>query len=59
MHSKFIFQTASNLRSVALKNYWLPQAKCNLFKDSFSHSGLVVWNSIPVDIKSASLLQFC
>ena len=49
--------TASNLRSVAHKNYLLPQAKCNLFKGSFSYSGVVVWNSIPVDIKSASSLQ--
>ena len=49
--------TASNLRSVAHKNYLLPQAKYNLFKDSFSYSGVVVWNNIPVDIKSASSLQ--
>ena len=48
--------TASNLRSVAHKNYLLPQAKCNLFKGSFSYSGVVVWNSIPDD-KSASSLQ--
>ena len=27
--------TASNLRSVAHKNYLLPQAKCNLFKRQF------------------------
>ena len=37
--------TASNLRSVAHKNYLSPQAKCNLFKGSFSYSGVVVWNS--------------
>lgn len=49
--------TASNLRSVAHKNYLLPQAKCSLFKGSLSYSGVAVWNSIPVDIKSASSLQ--
>ena len=49
--------TASNLRSVAHKIYLLPQAKFNLFKGSFSYSGVVVWNNIPVDIKSASSLQ--
>ena len=46
--------TASNLRSVAHKNYLLPQAKCNLYKGSFSYSGVVVWNSLPTNIKVAS-----
>ena len=43
--------TASNLRSVTHKNYLLPQPKCNLFKGSLSYSGVVVWNSIPIDIR--------
>ena len=34
--------TTSNLRSVAHKNYLLPQAKSNLYKGSFSYSGVVV-----------------
>ena len=34
--------TTSNLRSVAHKNYLLPQAKCNLYKGTFSYSGVVV-----------------
>ena len=42
--------TTSNLRSVAHKNYLLPQAKCNLHKGSFSYSGVVVWNSLPAGI---------
>ena len=49
--------TASNLRSVAQKNYLLPQAKCNLYKGSFSYSGVVVWNSLPTSIKLASSLD--
>ena len=49
--------TASNLRSVAHKNYLLPQAKCNLYKGSFSYSGVVVWNSLPTSIKLASSLD--
>ena len=42
--------TTSNLRPVAHKNYLLPQAKCNLYKGSFSYSGVVVWNSLPAGI---------
>ena len=49
--------TTSNLRSVAHKNYLLPQAKCNLYKGSFSYSGGVVWNSLPTNIKVASSLE--
>ena len=49
--------TASNLRSVAHKNYLLPQAKCNLYKGSFSYSGVLVWNSLPISIKLASSLD--
>ena len=49
--------TASNLRSVAHENYLLPQAKCNLYKGSFSYSGVVVWNSLPTNIKVASSLE--
>ena len=49
--------TTSNLRSVAHKNYLLPQAKCNLYKGSFSYSGVVIWNSLPTSIKLASSLD--
>ena len=48
--------TSSNLRSVANKNFIVPQAKCNLFKGSLSYSGVIVWNSIPVSIKDSSSL---
>ena len=49
--------TASNLRSVIQKNYILPQAKCNLFKGSLTFSGVVMWNSIPLSIKSLQSLD--
>ena len=52
-----LHKTTSNLRSVAHKNYLLPQAKCNFYKGSFSYSGLVVWNSLPTSIKLASSLD--
>ena len=48
--------TASTLRSVAQNNYIVPQAKCNLFKGSLSFSGVIVWNSIPVSIKTSPSL---
>ena len=51
--------TASYLRSVASKNFLVPQAKCNLFKGSLYYSGVMVWNNITVSIKdSSSLLIF-
>ena len=49
--------TTSYLRSVAHKNYLLPQAKCNLYTGGFSYSGVVVWNSLPTSIKLASSLD--
>ena len=49
--------TTSNIRSVAHKNYLLPQAKCNIYKGSFSYSDVVVWNSLPTSIKLASSLD--
>ena len=49
--------TLSNLRSVVNKHYVLPQAKYNLLKDSLSFSGVLVWNSFPLDIKNSSSLQ--
>ena len=49
--------TTSNFRSVANKHYVLPQAKCNLSKGSLSFLGVLVWNSIQLDIKKSSSLQ--
>lgn len=48
---------ASNLRSVAHRNYLLPQAKCKLYKGSFAYSGVMVWNSLPTSIKMTPSLN--
>ena len=50
--------TTEKLRSVANKHYVLPKAKNNLFKGSLSFSAVLVWNSIPLDIKNSSSLHF-
>ena len=41
-----------NLRSVSNKHFLIPKPKINLFKNSLSYSGALVWNSIPLDIKT-------
>ena len=57
MRDTTLNNTAANLRSVAIKNLIVPQAKCILFKGScLSYSGVMVWNSIPVSIKDSSSL---
>ena len=58
MRDTTLDNTASNLRSVASKKILIPQAqaKCYLFKESLSYSGVMVWNSIPVSIKDSSSL---
>ena len=40
-----------NLQSVSNKHFLIPKPKINLFKNSLSYSGALVWNSIPLDIK--------
>ena len=52
-----LINTASNLRSVAQNNYFVPQAKCNLFKGSLTFSGIIIWNSIPLSIKMSPSLD--
>ena len=42
MRDTTLNNTASNLRSVASKNFLISQAKCNLFKGSVSYSGVMV-----------------
>ena len=46
--------TTSSLLSVSNKNFLLPKPKINLFKNSLSYSGAVIWNSIPLEIKNAT-----
>ena len=49
--------TISNLRSVANKNFLIPKPKLNLFKNSLSYSGAIIWNSIPLEIKNSNSLD--
>ena len=46
-----------NLRSVSNKHFLIPKPKINLFKNSLSYSGALVWNSIPLDIKNSMTLD--
>ena len=52
--------TTSSLRSVANKNFLTPKPKINLFKNSYSlsYSGAVIWNSIPLEIKNATSINY-
>ena len=47
----------SNLRSVANRNFLIPKPKLNLFKNSLSYSGAIIWNSIPLEIKNSNSLD--
>ena len=49
--------TISSLRSVANKNFLVPKPKLNLFKNSLTYSGAIIWNSIPLEIKNSSSLN--
>ena len=46
-----------NLRSTSNGNFIIPKPKINLFKNSFSYSGALVWNSIPISIKNSSTIE--
>ncbi|MEW8547445.1 MAG: reverse transcriptase family protein [Candidatus Thiodiazotropha sp.] len=46
-----------NLRSISNMNLIIPKPKINLFKNSLSYSGALVWNSIPLEIKKAPTLK--
>ena len=49
--------TISSLRSVTNRNFLIPKPKLNLFKNSLSYSGAIVWNSIPLEIKNSNSLN--
>ena len=46
--------TISSLRSVANKNFLVPRPKLNLFNNSLTYSGAIIWNSIPLEIKNSN-----
>ena len=51
---KISHDTTSSLRSVANKKFLIPKPKINLFKNSLSYSGAIIWTSIPLEIKNAT-----
>ena len=45
------------LRSDSNKNFRTPKPKLNMFKNSLSYSGALIWNSIPVEIRNANTID--
>ena len=46
-----------NLRSPSNGNCLIPRPKTNLFKNSLSYSGALVWNSVPLWVETSSYKQ--
>ena len=55
----FTFQSGASygLRSSTNQKMCIPTHKNELFKKSFQYSGAIVWNNIPLHIRTASTLQ--
>ena len=47
----------TTLRSVADENFVTPRSNLSILKESLSHSGPVIWNSISLEIKNSSSLK--
>ena len=45
------------LRSDSNKNFSTPKPKLNMFKNSLSYSGALIWNNIPVEIRNANTID--
>ena len=45
------------LRSDSNKKFRTPKPKLNMFKNSLSYSGALIWNSIPVEIRNANTID--
>ena len=39
------------------KNFKTPKPKLNMFKNSLSYSGTLIWNSIPFEIRNANTID--
>ena len=44
------------LFSDANKNFKTQKSKLNMFKNSLSYSGTLIWNSIPLEIRNANMI---
>ena len=42
------------LRSDSNKEFKTPKPKLNMFKNSLSYSGTLIWNTIPVEIRNGN-----
>ena len=47
-----------NTRSTAYNNFYIPEARINLTKESLIYSGPKIWNNIPPEIRSLPFLPF-
>ena len=45
------------LRSDSNKIFRTPKPKLNMFKNSLSYSGSLIWNSIPLEIRNANTID--
>ena len=45
-------------RSSAKNNFYVPQVKTNVGKSSLKYRGAVIWNEIPIEIRSKSITTF-
>ncbi len=50
-------QTNMTLRSSTNRNYIVPKPRNTIFKSSFSYSGAIIWNSIPLEIRKSNSLN--
>ncbi|MCU7801208.1 MAG: reverse transcriptase family protein, partial [gamma proteobacterium symbiont of Lucinoma myriamae] len=57
LRSNNMNNTTLNLRSMSNRNFMIPKPRTDLYKRSLAYSGAIVWNSIPLEIKSSSTLQ--
>lgn len=48
---------SKNLRSSNSLNFIIPKPNIELFKESVSYSGTVLWNSIPADIRASETIK--
>ena len=49
-------EDTTTLRSDSIKNFKTPKPKLNMFENSLSYSGTLIWNSIPLEIRNANTI---
>ena len=57
--SKFVHRDSGYCLRDSVNKVNVPQPRTNYYKNSFSYSGAVLWNSLPLELRKAgSLNQF-